>query len=98
MDGYAGAVLTVDLSDGRITKEPLRDDLVQDYIGGEGFGARLLLGLRYRLIHHPEMAHFDQRAKCPPKQRFFTFQLRNRTEFQPISESSPPSKTPLPAS
>ncbi len=42
MDGYAGVVLTVDLSGGRITKEPLRDDLVQDYIGGEGFGARLL--------------------------------------------------------
>ena len=42
MNGYAGVVLTVDLSSGRITKEPLRDDLVRDYIGGEGFGVRLL--------------------------------------------------------
>jgi aldehyde:ferredoxin oxidoreductase len=42
MNGYAGVVLTVDLSDGRITKEPLREDLVRDYIGGEGFGTRLL--------------------------------------------------------
>ena len=42
MDGYAGTILTVNLSDGKMTKEPLRDDLVRDYIGGEGFGARLL--------------------------------------------------------
>ncbi len=42
MDGYAGTILTVNLSNGKVTKEPLRDDLVRDYIGGEGFGTRLL--------------------------------------------------------
>ncbi len=42
MYGYAGQILTVDLTDGRVRKEPLRDDLMQDWIGGEGFGARLL--------------------------------------------------------
>ena len=42
MDGYAGTILTVNLSDGRVTKEPLREDLVEDYIGGEPLGTRLL--------------------------------------------------------
>ena len=42
MNGYAGTILTVNLSSGRITKDTLRDDLVRDYIGGEGFGSRLL--------------------------------------------------------
>ena len=42
MNGYAGTILTVNLTDGRVTKEPLREDLVQDYIGGEALGTRLL--------------------------------------------------------
>ena len=40
--GYAGTMLTVNLTEGEVKKEPLREDLVRDYIGGEGFGARLL--------------------------------------------------------
>lgn len=42
MDGYAGTILTVNLSDGSVSKEPLPDDLVREWIGGEAFGARLL--------------------------------------------------------
>ena len=42
MYGYAGKMLTVNLTDGKVQKEPLREDLVRDWIGGEGFGARLL--------------------------------------------------------
>jgi aldehyde:ferredoxin oxidoreductase len=42
MYGYAGKILTVNLTDGKVKKEALRDDLINDYIGGEGFGARLL--------------------------------------------------------
>jgi aldehyde:ferredoxin oxidoreductase len=42
MYGYAGTMLTINLTDGKVIKEPLRDDLVRDWIGGEGFGARLL--------------------------------------------------------
>ena len=42
MYGYADKILTVNLSDGKVTKERIRDDLVENYIAGEGFGARLL--------------------------------------------------------
>jgi len=42
MYGYAGKILTVNLTEGRVIKEPLREDLVENYIGGEGFAARLL--------------------------------------------------------
>ena len=42
MYGYAGKTLTVNLTDGEIKKEPLREDLINEYIGGEGFSARLL--------------------------------------------------------
>jgi len=42
MYGYAGQILTVNLTDGKVRKEPLREDLLRDWIGGEGFGARLL--------------------------------------------------------
>ena len=42
MYGYAGTMLTVNLTDGSIKKEPLGEDLIQDWIGGEGFGAKLL--------------------------------------------------------
>ncbi len=42
MDGYAGTILTVNLSDGRVKKDPLPEDLVRDWIGGEGIGAKLL--------------------------------------------------------
>jgi aldehyde:ferredoxin oxidoreductase len=40
--GYAGHILEVNLSTGRITKTPLPEDLARDYIGGRGFVARLL--------------------------------------------------------
>lgn len=40
--GYAGKMLTVNLAAKRIVKEPLREDLVRNYLGGEGFTARLL--------------------------------------------------------
>jgi len=41
MYGYAGAVLRVDLSVGKIFKEPLRSELVREYIGGLGIAARI---------------------------------------------------------
>jgi aldehyde:ferredoxin oxidoreductase len=40
--GYAGTILRVDLSTGKISKDPLPDELVRDYLGGRGFVARLL--------------------------------------------------------
>jgi len=40
--GYAGQILKVDLTEGKISKEPLREDLVARYIGGRGFTSRLL--------------------------------------------------------
>jgi len=42
MFGYAGNMLTVNLTKGTAIKEPLREDLIRDWIGGEGFCARLL--------------------------------------------------------
>ncbi len=41
-NGYAGAILRVNLSRGEVEKKPLPDDLVEDYIGGRGFLAKLL--------------------------------------------------------
>lgn len=39
--GYAGHILYVDLSDGRIRSEPLDPHLAEAYIGGWGFGLKL---------------------------------------------------------
>ncbi len=39
MYGYAGNILRVDLSSGRVSHEPLTEELVHNYIGGRGFGA-----------------------------------------------------------
>ncbi len=40
--GYAGTILEVDLTAGRVKKTPLPENLAADYIGGRGFVARLL--------------------------------------------------------
>ncbi len=42
MNGYGGSILRVNLSTGKISKEPTPADLARDYIGGRGFGAYLL--------------------------------------------------------
>jgi len=43
MLGYAGRILHVDLSSGKIWTEPLKEELAKKYIGGIGLGMRLLL-------------------------------------------------------
>jgi aldehyde:ferredoxin oxidoreductase len=40
--GYAGAILRIDLTEGIIRKEPLPQSLVENYIGGRGFVAKIL--------------------------------------------------------
>ncbi|MEE8471334.1 MAG: aldehyde ferredoxin oxidoreductase N-terminal domain-containing protein, partial [Dehalococcoidia bacterium] len=40
--GWAGTILDVDLSTGRITKEPLSREMAVKYIGGRGLAARIL--------------------------------------------------------
>lgn len=40
--GYAGQMLTIDLDGFTVKKDPLNEDLVDTYIGGRGFVARLL--------------------------------------------------------
>jgi len=42
LNGYAGTILRIDLSRGAVIKEPLSADLVDKYIGGRGFVAKLL--------------------------------------------------------
>jgi len=42
MNGYGGSILRVNLSTGKITKEPTPLEMVRDFIGGRGFGAYLL--------------------------------------------------------
>ena len=42
MNGYGGSILRVDLTSGKITRQPTPPDLARDYIGGRGFGAYLL--------------------------------------------------------
>lgn len=40
--GYKNKILRVDLTNGRFSEEPLSEDLIRKFIGGRGFGAKLL--------------------------------------------------------
>ncbi len=40
--GYQNKILRVDLTNRKITEEPLNETLIHDYIGGRGFGVKLL--------------------------------------------------------
>jgi aldehyde:ferredoxin oxidoreductase len=42
MNGYGGSILRVNLTDGKITKEPTPAQLAKDFIGGRGFGVYFL--------------------------------------------------------
>ncbi|MFC1968221.1 aldehyde ferredoxin oxidoreductase family protein [Chloroflexota bacterium] len=42
MYGWQGTILRVDLSEARVTKEPLKLDFARKWVGGEGFGAKIL--------------------------------------------------------
>lgn len=42
MYGWKGTILRIDLSTGKISKEPLDESLLDDYIGGRGLTTRLL--------------------------------------------------------
>ncbi len=45
MGGYAGQILYIDLSSGRIEKKPLDMNFARKYIGGLGFGTQIYLDL-----------------------------------------------------
>ena len=45
MDGYAGNMVSVDLSAGTVTISPTPPELKKEYLGGRGFGIRLLTDL-----------------------------------------------------
>ena len=40
--GYQNKILRVDLTNRKITEESLNEELIHDYIGGRGFGVKLL--------------------------------------------------------
>ncbi|MGB9672800.1 MAG: aldehyde ferredoxin oxidoreductase N-terminal domain-containing protein, partial [Anaerolineales bacterium] len=42
MNGYGGSILRVNLSDGKIQKEPTPADIARDFLGGRGFGIYFL--------------------------------------------------------
>ena len=42
MKGYAGKLLRVNLSNGKISKEEISDSMKRDYLGGRGFAIKLL--------------------------------------------------------
>jgi aldehyde:ferredoxin oxidoreductase len=42
MNGYGGTILRVNLTEGKISKEPTPDQMARDFIGGRGFGLYLL--------------------------------------------------------
>ena len=43
--GWAGKILHVDLSDGKIWDEPLSENLIDGYVGGAGINAKLFYDL-----------------------------------------------------
>ena len=40
--GWQGCILRVDLSSGKITKEPLSEDLAYNFLGGRGVNSKIL--------------------------------------------------------
>ena len=42
MEGWKGKTLRVDLSEGKISKEPLKESLLYKYVGGRGLNSRIL--------------------------------------------------------
>ena len=42
MNGYAGKLLRVNLSNGKVSKEEIPDSMKRDYLGGRGFAIKLL--------------------------------------------------------
>ena len=42
MKGYAGEILRVNLSDGRISKEEIPEEMMRRFLGGRGFAAKIL--------------------------------------------------------
>ena len=42
MNGYAGTILHIDLTEEKIWKEALDEELIEKYLGGRGINARLL--------------------------------------------------------
>jgi len=42
MFAYAGKILRINLTNGKITTEPLSEKLINDYVGGRGFAAKIL--------------------------------------------------------
>jgi aldehyde:ferredoxin oxidoreductase len=44
MFAYAGKILRVNLTTGKVSTEPLNEELAKNYIGGIGLGIRLLMG------------------------------------------------------
>ena len=42
MNGYAGLILRVDLSNATVRKEPLSESLAENFLGGRGFTAKML--------------------------------------------------------
>ena len=45
LHGYMGRFLWVDLGTGKLREETPPEDLLRDFVGGYGIGARLLYGL-----------------------------------------------------
>jgi aldehyde:ferredoxin oxidoreductase len=42
MDGYAGKILRINLTSGRVSEQRVVPDLIEKYLGGNGFGAKIL--------------------------------------------------------
>ena len=55
MNGYMGKLLHVDLSQGRLRDEPLKEELARAFVGGSGLAALLFqkFGLPDRLALDP---------------------------------------------
>jgi aldehyde:ferredoxin oxidoreductase len=47
MNGYMGKLLHVDLSQGRLRDEPLKEELARSFVGGSGLAARIV----YDMVH-----------------------------------------------
>jgi len=55
MKGYAGKLLRVNLSDGKVLKEDISDSMKKDFLGGRGFAVKLLWDEVKNVILYPNI-------------------------------------------
>ncbi len=85
VSGYAGRIAWIDLTEGKVAIEELKEDTARKYLGGKGLGAYLL----YRSLH-PHTDPYD-----PNNQLIFITGPLTGTTFPAVSRSAVVTRSPM---